>query len=203
MFGSAAIGSRNANGRMLAQAAIAATLSLLSLVGTSAMAGDTGTLTITGTITPSCGLTGPGGTVDLGNIGTAGSHQFDVTVNCNTPFAYALVSSNHALAAASPPSVVNGTFDATLPYTLTTSFATDGASFGNSNIPSSALTDSNAAPCLAASYDAAGCAAHFADSGTTVAIDKTGSLTVTWGAAAHPLVSGTFTDTITLTVRAI
>ena len=204
MFGPAATSSRNANRRMLVKAVAAlAQLSLLSLTGTSALAGDTGTLTITGTIAPSCGLTGPGAAVDLGNIGAAGSHQFDVTVNCNTPFAYALVSTNHALTAASPPSVIDGTFDATLPYTLTTSFATDGASFGNSDIASADLTDTNAAPCLAPSYDASGCAAHFADSGATVAIDKTGTLTVTWGAAAHPLVSGTFTDTIVLTVRAI
>ena len=168
-----------------------------------ASAADTGTLTIQGTITPSCGLTGPGGQVDLGDVSKAGQQQFSVSVNCNTPFAYSAVSAHQALVASNPAPVVAGTFDQSLPYTLTTDFQTDGADFGRNDIPSSGLTDANASPCLAASYDRTGCSAYFADSGTGVAIDKQATLTVRWSNPANPLVAGTFTDTITLTVRAM
>lgn len=165
-----------------------------------AEAADTGTLTLQGTITASCALTGPGGGIDLGDVSTAGSKDIVVQVNCNAPFAYAVVSANHALTT-SGQTIVGGTFDQSLPYTLATSFQTSGSSFGDSAIASANMTDAAAAPCQAGSFDAINC--PYANSGTTIATNKNATLTVSWGAAAHPLVSGTFTDTITLTVRVI
>jgi len=184
-------------------AVLIALASIFCVAASGARAGDTGALTIKGTVTPSCGITGPGGTVNLGNVSAAGSHQFTMTVNCNAPFAYAAVSANGALVSTGAPSVVTGSFNQSLPYTLTTDFTTDGADFGHSNVPSSALTDANAAPCLAATYDAAGCATYFGDSGTTVAINKSATLTVRWSNPANPLLAGSYTDTITITVRAM
>ena len=184
-------------------AALIAMACILCAATSGARAGDTGALTIKGTVTPSCGITGPGGTVNLGDVSAAGSQQFTMTVNCNAPFAYAAVSTNGALVSTSTPSVVAGSFDHSLPYTLTTDFTTDGADFGHSNVPSSALTDANAAPCLAVTYDAVGCAAYFADSGTTIAINKSATLTVRWSNPANPLLAGSYTDTITITVRAM
>jgi hypothetical protein len=174
-------------------------MALLVCLAPALAASDTATLTLQGTISASCGLSAPSGAVDLGDISVPGSRNFAITVDCNAPFAYAVVSSNQALTADAPPPVLGGAFDTTLPYTLTTQFETDGANFGDTAISSAAMTDAAAAPCLAAAFDAAGC--PYANSGDAVAINKTGTLTVNWGGSVHPLTAGTFTDTITLTVR--
>jgi hypothetical protein len=189
---------RRARTRIVASARIALALALCCCA-VPAAAGDTGTLTITGTITKSCALTGPGGTVDLGDVSVAGSKDIIVQVDCNTPFAYAVVSANHALTT-SGQAIVGGTFDQSLPYALSTDFQTSGSNFGDSDIASASMTDAAAAPCLAGTFDP-GC--PYTTSGTTVSINKNATLTVSWSASVHPLVAGTFTDTITLTVRAI
>ena len=171
---------------------------VLAVCSPAALAGSAGTLTVQGTIPQSCGLSGPSGAIDLGNIAAAGSKDVTISVDCNAPFAYAVVSTNHALIADAPPAVAGGSFNTSLPYTLSTSFETDGASFGDSNIPSANLTSANAAPCQAPAFDPS---CPFANSGDTVAIQKTGRLTLSWDNPSSPLTAGTFSDTITLTVR--
>ena len=171
-----------------------------SLLAGAVQAGDTVTLTVQGAVTATCELSGPGGAVNLGDLSAPGSHSFNVTVNCNSPFAYAAVSANSALTT-SGGTIVLGQFDQSLPYWLTTRFSKNGGgSFGDGAIASSLLTTARAAPCLAASFDIS---CPFATSGSDVAINQTGTLTVSWGSSTHPLWAGTYTDILTLTVRVL
>ncbi|WP_439478382.1 hypothetical protein [Brevundimonas sp.] len=152
----------------------------------------------TGHVPESCTLTAPG-PFTLGDLSDTASRALVVNVNCNTPWTYSLVSANGALVAETPPAQVSGVFTTSLPYVVQTSFATDGAPFGDSGLNSAALTASNAATCVA--YASASC--PFADSGAAVSIDKSGSLSVSWTTPINPLVAGTYTDTLTLTVLVI
>jgi len=156
------------------------------------------TITAEGQVPESCTLTAPG-PFALGDLADTAPRALIVNVDCNTPWTYSLVSANGALVAVAPPTQVAGVFTTSLPYVVQTSFATDGAAFGDPALNSAALTAANAATCVANA--AAGC--PFADSGAAVSIGKTGSLTVSWTAPANPLVAATYSDTLTLTVLVI
>lgn len=186
------------SGRRAACSALAA-LSLLACAG-AAHAADQVRITIEGRIEPSCGLSGAAGSVALGDISVAGERTLAFTVNCNSPFAYALVSTNGGLAAQARQRVVGGDFVSLKPYAVGARFQTDLGSFGDAARPSSALTSAAAAPCLAAAFSNS---CPFATSGNGVAINKTGELTLKWDAASTPLLAGQFSDTIMLTVRAL
>lgn len=190
--------SSNSHGRHAVCAALIVMAST-ALAGT-ASAADQIQIAIEGRVEPSCGLSGVSGSLALGDITTAGERTLAFTVNCNSPFAYALVSANGGLAAQSKTKVIGGEFASLKPYSVGASFQTDLGMFGDAARPSSALTSAAAAPCVAAAF---GSSCPFTTSGNGVAINKTGELTLQWEAASTPLLAGSFSDTITLTVRAL
>jgi len=182
--------------------AACALMSALAMMagGGAAQAADQVQIAIEGRIEPACGLSGAGGSVDLGDISTAGERRLAFTVNCNAPFAYAVVSANGGLASQAKARVLGGEFTTLKPYSIGASFQTDLGSFGDAARESSTLTAAAAAPCLATAFSAS---CPFTTSGNGVAINKTGELTLEWDAASTPLLAGSFSDTITLTVRAL
>ena len=106
------------------------------------------TLDVEGEIEASCTLSGLAGTVSGLDFSVADSTSLNFTVDCNAPFAYALESSNQAFRTVPPfsplPLPGSGTFLESVPYTVTTSFQTDGGgSFGNVAIASATLTSAN------------------------------------------------------------
>lgn len=160
------------------------------------------TLDVEGTLAASCELRDlPTGTQNLGSLASAGSKEISLTVDCNAPFAYAITSGNNGLKHSSGETIANGSgaFQTLVPYTLTTLFKTDGADFGDT-LQSANLTTTNAAPCIATVFLTT---CPFTNSGTNAAATgKPAKLTVAWqGPGQDPRLSGTYTDTLTLTVR--
>jgi hypothetical protein len=173
-------------------------------VVSSASQAQTVTLDIQGNLTESCALSGvPSGNVSLGDLTVAGSTTINFSVDCNAPFAYALVSGSLGLGrigGAGPTAPGSQPLASAVPYTIAASFTTDTGSFGNTALPSETLTAANAAPCVAPSYSIA---CPFAHSGTgAAAAGLPASLTIAWTPPATPLQAGTYQDTLTLTVRA-
>ncbi len=164
------------------------------------------TLDVEGEIEASCELSGLAGSVSGLDFSVADSTTLDFTVDCNAPFAYALESGSQAFRTVAPftlpPLPGSGTILESVPYTVTTSFLTDGGgSFGDVAIDSATLTSANAAPCTAATFSAS---CPFADSGTDIAANPAGnnaSIEVSWDTPPDPLLAGTYQDTLTLTVR--
>lgn len=175
-------------------------MGVVALTAGSAQAADEVQITVEGHVEPSCGLTGGAGSVQLGDISVAGERTLTFTVNCNAPFAYAVVSTHGGLASQSGVPVIGGDFASLKPYSIGSRFQTDLGSFGDAARESSTLTAAAAAPCLATAFSAS---CPFTTSGNGVAINKTGELTLEWGAASKPLLSGSYSDTIMLTVRAL
>lgn len=163
------------------------------------------TIGVQGTLAPECTLSGlPSGTVSLGTLTTSGSSTITFTVDCNTTFAYTLTSANGALTyEAGQQTVMPGSqpFSTSIPYTVTTAFSTDAGSFGNTALPAQSLTVANKAIC---DSNPSSTSCIFAHSGTgAAATGRPASLTVTWSApGGSPRLSGTYSDTLTLTVKA-
>lgn len=161
------------------------------------------TIDVQGTLAASCELTVPVASYTNLNIVAAGSQAIPFTVDCNAPFAYSLVSTNGGLLnAPGLATVVQGSmpFTGKVPYKVTTNFATDAGNFGDTNLEASDLTTANAAPCVAVVYSAT---CPFTNSGTGAAAKGlAASMTLNWLApTGPPLVAGTYSDTLTLTVR--
>jgi hypothetical protein len=164
-----------------------------------AYAGDTIQLTVQGHVTAACSLSG-GSSVQLGDVTGTGTKSLALNVNCNAPFAYALVSTNGALKSDGVVKVIGGVFQTSQPYTVTTSFVTDVGAFGDTSLASSTLTATNAAPCEGATFSNT---CPFANSGAGVALNQSATLTIGWSAPTAPLVAGTYSDTLTVVVRAM
>lgn len=186
---------------------------ILSLIGTLSVAcffcsianaADTITVNIEGNVATSCGIIIASPNVTNLDFTQSGGHTIPFTVDCNAPFAYSLVSSNggfkNAIGAANVVST-SATFTSLIPYTVNTNFSVDtGGTFGNTGLISTNLTAANAAPCDATAYNEALC--PYANSGAAAAAGLPASLSVFWNqTTSAPLVGGTFSDTITLTVR--
>lgn len=178
----------------------AAASALALLAAPCAWAADEVQITIQGEIEPSCGLSGGGGAMQLGDISVAGEKALAFTVNCNAPFTYALVSAHGGLASASGAPVIGGAFQTLMPYAVSARFETDQGMFGDTALQSGDLTAAAAAPCLADTFSAS---CPFATSGAGIAINRGGELRLKWSAATTPLLAGAYADTITLTVRAL
>ena len=175
-------------------------VALSAVLASQAQAADTVSLTLQGTIPADCAMTAPNSSLQLGDITRNGQQALSLNVNCNAPFAYSHLSTNGGLKLQGAASVVGGAFASSQPYSVTTSFQTDQGSFGDGALPSGSLTLANAAPCLAASY---GASCPFANSGAGVAINRTASLIIGWAAPTAPLLAGTYSDVLTVTVRAM
>lgn len=176
----------------------------VSAVSVSFVQAQSVTLDIEGTLAASCSLGGmPSGEVALGDLKVAGSKVIPFTVDCNAPFGYALVSGSGAFsrvggAASMAPG--SKSFASAINYQVTTRFMTDAGSFGDNALPSSTLTATNAAPCVAATYLSS---CPFTNSGVgAAAAGLPASLSIAWTPPSGPLQAGTYQDTLTLTVRA-
>ena len=192
----------------VAAKAVAAWASIFAMMVANPAQADDITVEIDGEIEASCEITGLGASTALGELSASSGTTLDFTVDCNAPFAYALVSDNLGFARQSGAAPIGGSdaFATLLPYNITASFTTDdAASFGDTALVSTNLTAANAADCIAASYNAAGC--PFTDSGSAIAANPSGtnaSLAISWDAAgsSDPLAAGTYLDILTITVRA-
>jgi hypothetical protein len=165
---------------------------------------QTVTLDVQGTLEASCALTGlPGGTVDLGDLSRAGSKPISFSVDCNAPFGYALVSGKGALGRVGSAGAIaagSNAFGVSVPYVVTTTFATDQGTFGDTALAASTLTSIHAEPCLAPTFSTS---CPFSHSGSGAAASgRPASLLVAWSSPSIQLQAGTYTDTLTLTVRA-
>lgn len=161
---------------------------------------DSVSLKLTGTVEARCALDIPNDNTDiaLGEVSAGAldkTAELTFTIDCNAPFAYSLESTNGALANTTT-TIGQGSddFDTTLDYEV--QFKT-------------ALEDGDTASidqtCTSASIDddlAAGSAdqCDFEDSGTSIAIDEQGSLTISVDAEGKLLLAGAYTDELKLTV---
>lgn len=180
--------------RAAATAALA--LSVVVVLGASAAEAQVA-VTAEGTVPESCALTLPTpAQANLLDLASTAPRTINVTVNCNTPWTYSLVSTSGALTAQAPPTVRAGTFSTTLPYTVTASFGTETGSFSDVVRSSSILTGAFAAGCVA--NVVVGC--PFPTSGSDISVNKAGTLILNWTTPANPLVAATYTDILTLTV---
>ena len=153
---------------------------------------ETLTMTVEGEVAPSCSFEFTDDSLTLeGDLPGALSGTASFMVDCNTPFAYSLISANGALAhdgsmqLASTSDMIAGF----VPYSVTTT------------IP---LEDGDT-PEISDTCDSAdildgvgGCS--LTDSGTSIALDKTGTVEISAPATGGPLLAGEYADTLTLTV---
>lgn len=172
-------------------------LGLCGVIGISAMpyvqAGSSGTITMQGTVPPSCKIIDAPTMAGLGNLAQSASKVVPFDFYCNAPFKYSLGTFNGALAHSGPPTIVAGSFNTELAYNVAVSLPTDEGPGINETCSSTAI---KAATC------------HFADSGTDTAIGtgtgKPGSLTLSWTmpgiGVGTPFLAGAYGDTLTLTI---
>lgn len=152
-----------------------------------ARAGDNVQITLQGTIQSQCSVSASGSTVRVDNLAASGSKTVPLTVNCNAPFSYQLVSSNggfkHTVASSAP----NG-FLVTVPYNVEIRIPTDDVTIEDA--------------CSSTSIIASGgttCAFGNSGNGVSIGRDGQGSLTLTWAPGAIPL-SGSYYDRLELRV---
>lgn len=153
------------------------------------LADSGGMVTLSGSVEQRCAITASPTSADLGTLSGAGSKELSFTYTCNTPFAYQLQSTNGALKHKTL-SGQTGFFNS-LAYTVEVNLPTDGSSISQT-VVSSNLTE--------------GSITTFTNSGSAIAIDKTGTLTLNWNApeleTTSPLLAGDYRDSLTLTLSA-
>ena len=145
------------------------------------------TVTVTGEIEPSCGLSATELDVDLGTVTEETSADFSLTVDCNHPFTYELSSANGGLAHEGGIVFV-GNFTELLPYSL--AFA----------LPVEDPPGTLGATCASAALEAPSPPCGSGSSGSSIAIGQTASFTVSWSTADHILLAGLYADELTFTV---
>ena len=175
------------------------------IVSASPLTAQSVTIDVEGTLQSACALTDLPGNFSLGNLVTEAGQEKTINfkVDCNAPFAYSIKSGNGALKRTlGSGDIVAGSlpFTTEVPYQITTNFTTDAAPFGDNGLVSTNLTAANEAPCVGAVYSAS---CPFANSGLgAAAVPKDASLKIKWDLPiGAPLIGGTFSDTLTLTVR--
>jgi hypothetical protein len=149
------------------------------------------TVTLQGTITPECAITGNNtASPDIGDITKPGSKETNFTVNCNTPFRYRLTSLNGGFqheAAGAGAGAAKG-FTTSVPYNVAVVIPTD-------DIP---IRDT----CGSASIKAGQITCPFSDSRNGIAIDATARVTMAWTPPREALLAGQYSDRLTFTVEA-
>lgn len=156
------------------------------LLPETACAAETVQIAVQGTIQRQCSVAAGSSTVKIENLAASGSKTIPLTVNCNAPFSYQLVSTNggfrHTAATSAP-----GGFLAEIPYGVEIHIPTDGVTIDDA--------------CSSTTITSGGMTCVFGNSGNGVSIgrDGEGSLTLTWAPGAVPL-SGGYYDKLELTV---
>lgn len=151
-------------------------------------------LTLQGTISGSCALSGLSPTSTIGTFNqNSGSHVLSFTTTCNAPFKYTVVSANGALQNPTPPVVVAGTFVSNRGYDATIQINKTNDGSPGSGTPIQDV-------CTSAQLLGPTPSCAFTNSGSNVAIGTSSSITLAWAASANPLAAGTFSDTLTVNV---
>ena len=146
-----------------------------------------------GQIAPKCGLSGADGQLAFGSLGAAGARQERViafTVDCNTPYTYAISSAHGEMRVQDEVAGTAGLISR-FPYRVLLTIPTDDGGTLRKNCDSAQLAN--------ISGQRSGCEA---ESGETTSMGKTGALTVSWDAAGGPLVAGHYSDDLRISVAA-
>ena len=156
---------------------------------TLAYAVDEITIPISGVIENSCAVETASSTVNLGELSNAGSLQFPITLRCNAPFSYTMVSQNGGLSLQNPEAI--RVIVGSQPFADFVSYSL------SSNIPTDIGTIADTCTSNAIKTGVETCV--FTDSGTGVALPSTAQFELAWQEQAIQLLSGTYTDQLTLT----
>lgn len=168
-------------------------LAVGAFAGDLAADGSRVSIELQGQIAPKCGLSGAAGQLDLGSLGKAGGRQeraLAFTVNCNTPFTYAMSSASGEMRGQNGPAGGTGLTDR-FRYQVLLTIPTDDGRTLRKSCDSAQLAD--------ASGQAAGCEA---DSGETTSMGKIAALTVSWDPAGGPLLAGHYSGDLRISVNA-
>lgn len=153
------------------------------------MAGSSGEVTLQGVVAEDCRIDNVPATVHLGDLGQSSSAAIAFDFSCNAPFRYSLTSLNGALVHVMQSSVSG--FASQLGYEVDVSLPTDTGA---------GITDN----CASSEIAAGAVTCSFSDSGVDIALNKNGSLSLSWIApapgAATPLLAGDYADSLTLTI---
>lgn len=167
-------------------------LSLMLPFAPGALAQETLEMVVQGDVAPSCAVSFASDAMTVqGALPGALTASADFNVDCNAPFSYTLASRNGALAYDGSTMLAGGSdsmgsfvrYDATVMIPLE-----DGAPAVISDTCSSDTIDDDVNTCV------------FTNSGTAIALDNTGTLSIATAAASEPLLAGDYTDTLTLTI---
>jgi hypothetical protein len=168
-------------------------LAMPPFAGQVAADGNRVSIELQGQIAPKCGLSGADGRLDFGSLGAAGARQeraLAFTVNCNTPFIYAMSSTNGEMRGQSGTAGAAGLLGR-FPYQVELTIPTDDGGTLRKSCDSTQLAG--------ASGQGAGCEA---ESGETTSMGKTAALTVSWDPVGGPLLAGQYADDLRISVAA-
>jgi spore coat protein U-like protein len=170
---------------------IAIILALSAFAGDLAAEASRVSIELLGQIAPKCGLSGADGQLDFGSVGAVAGRQeraIAFTVDCNTPFTYAMSSTNGEMRGESGASGAAGP-SGRLPYQVLLTIPTDNGGTLRKSCDSTQL----------ASTSGQGAACE-ADSGEATSMGRAGALTVSWGAAGRPPLAGQYSDNLRISI---
>ena len=172
---------------LIAVAALAA-----SAFGATPAAANTLTITAQGTVPASCGLAASS-TFGSANLNASGSVSATAQVNCNTPFRIRAVAAQGVM---KNPNSAPAFFGNSQAYNLTVTVPLDSGSQVAATCPSSSLI-AGSSSCTLSPASASGLS-----SGNGTSMGKAATLAVQWTLGGTPLLAGTYSDTITVTIAA-
>ena len=147
-------------------------------------AGEKVTISVQGTISPSCTLDGSETantrTMEITNLNAV--LEYGYLVKCNTPFKYSIVSENGALSLEGDQK----SFNARIPYDVNIRIPTDDVVINDR--------------CSSETIKAGQIACVFHDSRNGIAIDSRATLSVHWKPVQTTLPAGTYSDCLTFSV---
>ena len=155
-----------------------------------ARAGDSVQLTLQGSIEPTCRIAVGTGSIDLGDLGKAGSISETFSLSCNAPFTIEIEADGGAFVAADPPPS-SGPFESAIAYRARLSVPlSDGSRVDTGFCDSAELTAATTGGCRQASA-------------ADAAINQTATLDVEWtDPGATPRLAGEYSDRIEIRLRA-
>jgi len=168
-------------------------LSICALGAPEVGQADVLTITAKGTIASSCSV-GVQQAFGVANFNAAGSAGAQALVNCNTGFRINVTSANGA---AKTANVTSNGFTNSLPYSVKLDLPLDDNSTVSATCASSALV-SGQSSCALSPANGTGLS-----SGGKTAINKIAALTATWTLPAQPLVAGSYSDTLTVSIASV
>ncbi len=158
----------------------------LCLMLSRSMAADTVTMNVRLKVAASCSIAAPSTTVAFGDITKPGSMSGPITMGCNTRYRYTLTSKNGAL-------TLDGKLKSPSPFATAMPYTLGFKSAVQSMIALAACQSSNIA---AADLGCSGVLPGVANPQASIV-----TLGFTWTPSPMPLIAGSYSDVVTLTVR--